>query len=66
MREKKIQFNRGFCPRFGRFTQLTYFPPSAALLAVQNQTITSSDALQTTAIWWAEDNWVGSCGVKVE
>ncbi|GAA5953348.1 hypothetical protein JCM8115_000502 [Rhodotorula mucilaginosa] len=36
------------------------------LLAVQNSTSTSTDALSTTAIWWAEDGWTGSCGVKID
>ena len=42
----------------------TDLPLCAALLAVQNST--STNALSTTAIWWAEDGWTGSCGVKIE
>lgn len=46
--------------------QRTELSLSTALLAVQNSTSTSTDAISTTAIWWAEDGWTGSCGVKIE
>ncbi|GAA5842484.1 hypothetical protein JCM9279_005399 [Rhodotorula babjevae] len=34
--------------------------------AVETRSTESSDATETTAIWWAEDGWVGACGSTID
>ncbi|GAA5871812.1 hypothetical protein JCM3774_000306 [Rhodotorula dairenensis] len=49
-----------------RIHRITKRAETAALLAVQNSTSTPAETHSTTAIWWAEDGWTGSCGVKID
>ncbi|KPV78609.1 uncharacterized protein RHOBADRAFT_51056 [Rhodotorula graminis WP1] len=35
-------------------------------VAVETRSTESSDATETTAIWWAEDGWVGACGSTID
>ncbi|TNY18664.1 hypothetical protein DMC30DRAFT_41578 [Rhodotorula diobovata] len=34
--------------------------------AVETRSTESTDAVETTAIWWAEDGWVGACGSTID